>query len=228
VVRYLARYTSRIATSNSRITRVDLVRRTVTFTWKDPRHGGRNREMTMDGGTFLRCFTRHLVPKGFRRIRYFGLLAGARNRIAELEEAPQETSGEKAPAQTRPECPRCGGCEWTYQPHCETHAMIVDEDLRTPVIFHSGSMTCRFSRFLPATPPENRPADPPAGAGARPPTPHHRPRITGPAGTFPVQQADDANAVDLEDELAYTARRRISLTFANKSIPKTTNENTNA
>jgi hypothetical protein len=66
VVRYLARYTSRIAMSNSRITRVDPVQRTVTFDWKDYRHGGRNREMTMDGGTFLRCFTRHLVLKGFR------------------------------------------------------------------------------------------------------------------------------------------------------------------
>jgi hypothetical protein len=176
VVRYLARYTSRIALSNSRITRVDPAARTVTFTWKDYRHGGRNREMTLAGGTFLRRFTDHLVPKGFRRIRYFGLLAGAGSRIAGLEDAPQETIGEKAPCQTRPECPRCGGSEWTYQPHCETHAMIVDEDLRTPVIFHSGSTGYRFSLFLPAAPPESRPADPPAGAGARPPTPRCPPR----------------------------------------------------
>lgn len=176
VVRYLARYTSRIAMSNNRITRVDPAARTVTFDWKDYRHGGRNREMTLDGATFLRRFTDHLVPKGFRRIRYFGLLAGQKTRIAELDDAPPETIGEKAPCQTRPECRRCGGREWTYQPHCQTHAMIVDEDLRTPVIFHSGSADYRFSLVLPAAPPANRPADRPAKPRERPPAPRHRPR----------------------------------------------------
>ena len=176
VVRYLARYTSRIAMSNSRITQVDPVKRTVTFDWKDYRHGGRNREMTLDGGTFLRRFTDHLVPKGFRRIRYFGLLAGKKTRIEEIEDAPPETIGEKVPCQTRPECPCCGGREWTYQPHCETHAMIVDEDIQSPVIFHSGSASYRFSLFLPADPPKNRPEDPPAKPRERPPTPRYRPR----------------------------------------------------
>lgn len=172
VVRYLARYTSRIAMSNERITRIDPIERSVTFKWKDYRHGGRNRETTMDGGTFLRCFTRHLVPKGFRRIRYFGLLAGKKTRIAGLDDAPPETIGEKAPCQSRPGCPRCGGHEWTYQPHCETHAMIRDEDLQSPVIFHSGSADCRFSLFLPA----DRLEDPPARPRKRPPTPRYRPR----------------------------------------------------
>lgn len=175
VVRYLARYTSRIAMSNSRITRVDPVARTVTFKWKDYRHGGRNREMTMAGATFLRCFTRHLVPKGFRRIRYFGLLAGKKNRIAGLRGAPRERIGEKAPCQTRPECPRCGGREWTYQPHCETHAVIADEELRRPVILHSGSADYRFSLVLPADRPPNRPETRPARPAERPPPPRYRP-----------------------------------------------------
>ena len=179
VVRYLARYTSRIAISNSRITRVDPIERSVSFTWKDYRHGGRNREMTMAGGTFLRCFTRHLVPKGFRRVRYFGLLACTKTRIAELQGAPEETIGEKAPCQTRPECPRCGGHEWTYQPHCETHAMIKAEDLQFPLIFHSGSADYRFSLFLPS----NRSEDPPTKPRERPPTPRYRRRQEFPRPT---------------------------------------------
>jgi len=179
VVRYLARYTSRIAMSNSRLTRVDPIGRTVSFKWKDYRQGGRNREMTMAGATFLRCFTRHLVPKGFTRVRYFGLLAGRKTRIAELQGAPRETIGEKAPCQTRPACTRCGGHEWTYQPHCETHAMIATEDLDSPLILHSGSADHRFSLFLPADRPENRPAEP----RERPPTPRYRPRREFPRPT---------------------------------------------
>ena len=175
VVRYLARYTSRIAMSNSRLTRVDPAGRTVSFKWKDYRQGGRNREMTMDGATFLRCFTRHLVPKGFTRIRYFGLLAGKKTRIAQLEGAPQESIGEKAPCEPRPACTRCGGCEWTYQPHCETRAMTAIEGLESPLILHSGSTRHRFSLFLPAGRPEDRPADPPAGPRERPPNPRHPP-----------------------------------------------------
>lgn len=76
MVRYLARYTSRIAMSNQRIQHVDEEKRTVTFEWKDYKAAGVIKQMTMAGATFLRCFTRHMVPKRFRRVRYFGLLAG--------------------------------------------------------------------------------------------------------------------------------------------------------
>jgi hypothetical protein len=76
VVRYLARYTSRIAMSNSRLVTVDEEKREVTFRWKDYRDGARIKERTVSGKHFIRLFTRHLVPKGYRRIRYFGWLAG--------------------------------------------------------------------------------------------------------------------------------------------------------
>jgi len=56
VVRYLARYTSRIAISNQRIKRVDEEERTVTFEYKDYRDGGRTKEMTLPGGAFLKRF----------------------------------------------------------------------------------------------------------------------------------------------------------------------------
>lgn len=114
VVRYLARYTSRIAISNQRIKRVDETKRTVSFDYKDYRDEGRIKEMTMSGATFLRCFARHLVPKSFRRIRYFGLLGGAKGRYRELAGSPQSSISENAPANPLPACQKCGGCHWHY------------------------------------------------------------------------------------------------------------------
>ena len=120
VVRYLARYTSRIAMSNQRIKRVDEQERTVSFDYKDYRDEGRTKEMTMGGAAFLRCIARHLVPRSFRRVRYFGLLAGAKGRHRELAGSPQSAIGEKAPARPRPACQKCGGCHWHYMRwrHC--------------------------------------------------------------------------------------------------------------
>lgn len=114
VVRYLARYTSRIAISNQRIKRVDGEQRTVSFEWKDYEDGERTKEKTMSGAAFLRAFTRHMVPKRFRRIRYFGLLAGPKGRHGELPGAPVESIGEKTAKTPRPACPSCGGCQWRY------------------------------------------------------------------------------------------------------------------
>lgn len=114
VVRYLARYTSRIAISNQRITRVDEQERTVSFQYKDYRDDAKTKEMTMSGATFLRSFTRHLVPKSFRRVRYFGLLAGEKGRHRELPGAPQTAISEKSVERPRPACQKCGGCHWQY------------------------------------------------------------------------------------------------------------------
>lgn len=114
VVRYLARYTSRIAMSNQRIRRIDEEKRTVTFEYKDYRDEGKTREMTMDGKAFVRSFARHLVPKGFRRVRYFGLLAGTKGRHRELPGAPQAAIGEKAAQRPRPACRKCGCRDWHH------------------------------------------------------------------------------------------------------------------
>ncbi len=73
VLKYLSRYTHRIAISNSRLVAVD--DQTVSFRWKDYAHGNRPRTMTLDGAEFLRRFLLHEVPGGFMRIRHFGLLA---------------------------------------------------------------------------------------------------------------------------------------------------------
>ena len=73
VLKYLARYTHRIAIANRRLVSTD--DRTVTFNWKDYAHHNRPRTMTLDGSEFLRRFLLHAVPPGFMRIRHFGLLA---------------------------------------------------------------------------------------------------------------------------------------------------------
>lgn len=73
VLKYLSRYTHRIAISNRRLVSID--DQNVTFNWKDYAHNNRPRTMTLDGGEFLRRFLLHAVPGGFMRIRHFGLLA---------------------------------------------------------------------------------------------------------------------------------------------------------
>jgi hypothetical protein len=148
VVRYLARYTSRIAMSNQRVKRVDEQERTVSFDYKDYRDEGKTKEMTMSGATFLRSFARHLVPKSFRRVRYFGLLAGAKGRHCELVGAPQTSISEKTPERPRPSCKKCGGCHWRYMRfshHPEGEAQSTPEIVSRL----SGASKKRFSLIPP-------------------------------------------------------------------------------
>src|SRR3974390_612834 len=75
VLRYLARYTHRVAISNRRLISFD--DRGVTFKWKDYRLEGpeRYKQMTLHPHEFIRRFLMHVLPAGFHRIRYYGLLA---------------------------------------------------------------------------------------------------------------------------------------------------------
>jgi hypothetical protein len=82
VLRYLARYTHRVAISNHRI--VSIADGQVTFLWKDYAHGNKQKKMTVAATEFLRRFFQHVLPKGFVRIRHFGFLAN-RQRKALLE-----------------------------------------------------------------------------------------------------------------------------------------------
>ena len=77
VLAYLARYTHRVAISNSRLIALD--KAGVTFKWKDYRIKGRDRlkTMTLDAAEFIRRFLLHVLPSGFHRIRHYGLFAGA-------------------------------------------------------------------------------------------------------------------------------------------------------
>ena len=111
VLRYLGRYTHRIAIPNHRLLAFDGER--VTFRWKDYARGGKQRTMTLLGTEFLRRFFLHVLPKGFVRIRYFGFLAN-RFRARCLPLCQQLLASDRSPPSTYSEtastwhCPSCG------------------------------------------------------------------------------------------------------------------------
>jgi Putative transposase/Transposase zinc-binding domain len=73
VLKYLARYTHRVAIANQRL--VTLRQGRVTFRWKDYAHGGRQRMMTLAATEFIRRFLLHVLPRGFMKIRHYGFMA---------------------------------------------------------------------------------------------------------------------------------------------------------
>lgn len=122
VLRYLARYTHRVAISNRRLVALDNNR--VTFKWKDYRIEGpeRYKLMTLDTHEFIRRFLIHVLPQGFHRIRYYGLLASAvrADNIARIREMlappliPIDAIKDATPKPDQPKapehpCPCCGG-----------------------------------------------------------------------------------------------------------------------
>jgi hypothetical protein len=116
VLAYLSRYTHRVAISNSRLIAFDHAG--VTFRWKDYRIKGRDRFklMTLAPGEFIRRFLIHVLPKGFHRIRHYGLLAKAfcADNIAHARELLAVAKPESQPAaaavdHNKPTCPCCGG-----------------------------------------------------------------------------------------------------------------------
>jgi hypothetical protein len=119
VLAYLSRYTHRVAISNSRL--IASNQNGVTFRWKDYRIDGRDRykTMTLAPGEFIRRFLIHVLPRGFHRIRHYGLLAKAAcaDNIARARQLlavpkPQSDAADGAtieqPTPTHP-CPCCGG-----------------------------------------------------------------------------------------------------------------------
>jgi hypothetical protein len=123
VLRYLGRYTHRVAISNHRLVSFDGEQ--VTFRWKDYARGNKQRLMTLTASEFLRRYAQHILPHGFVRIRQFGLLAN-RHRSTSLALIRSLLIGDSAQA-PRPipstatwQCPRCGhmmraGCRLTAQ-----------------------------------------------------------------------------------------------------------------
>jgi hypothetical protein len=144
VLAYLARYTHRVAISNSRL--ITLGDKGVTFRWKDYRADGHERQkiMTLATGEFIRRFLSHVLPQGFHRIRHSGLFASGTRadnvaRARELLAVPKarnDTAGATCADASEPQtlshpCPCCGG------------RMIVIER------FERGSSPC----YRPAAPP---------------------------------------------------------------------------
>jgi len=150
VLRYLARYTHRVAISNRRLIACDDTG--VTFKWKDYRIEGRERYklMTLPTHEFIRRFLIHVLPAGFHRIRYYGLLASgtrAKNiaRARELLAVPllptdaikAASTNANQPQTLEHPCPCCGGpmiiietfqrgCSPRHPPTAPVHAFRID------------------------------------------------------------------------------------------------------
>lgn len=77
IIEYLSRYTYKTAISNHRIKAVDAQKKTVSFSYKDYRHGGVTKMLTLNTKEFIRRFEQHILPKGFRRIRHYGILSSS-------------------------------------------------------------------------------------------------------------------------------------------------------
>ena len=119
VLAYLSRYTHRVAIANSRLLGTD--GKTVTFRVKNYRAYGRARytTMTLDASEFIRRFLAHVLPKGFHRIRHYGLFATGQ-RVENLERARalldaraptddiNKTTGDRETGPDLPPCPCCG------------------------------------------------------------------------------------------------------------------------
>ncbi len=111
VLRYLGRYTHRVAISNHRLLAFDGEQ--VSFHWKDYAHGSAQKVMTLAATEFLRRFFLHVLPKGFVRIRHFGFLANRFRTQAlalcqRLLMSPPPATNELSQHTVNWHCPRCG------------------------------------------------------------------------------------------------------------------------
>jgi hypothetical protein len=123
VLKYLARYTHRVAVSNRRLVRLEGGQ--VAFLAKDYAAGGRPRLVRLSAEEFLRRWVQHVLPAGFVKVRHYGLLAnrGRAGRLAlcrallALAALARLVAGalggaEEAAAAGRPGCPACGCVDW--------------------------------------------------------------------------------------------------------------------
>ncbi len=125
VVNYLGQYTHRVAITNSRIKNID--QHGVSFSYKDYRDKANVKQMTLPGVEFLRRFAMHILPRGFVKIRYFGILTSAyRKQVSSLKTKPDifqltETRQQRIFRLTGHNSCKC--------PRCKTGNMIPEEIL---------------------------------------------------------------------------------------------------
>jgi hypothetical protein len=128
VLEYLGRYTHRVAIANERLVSVEA--NTVRFRYKDYAHGGKRRVLALTALEFLRRFALHVLPRGFNRIRHYGLLAN-RRKCARLRSA-RTALGAYAPASS-PATPESVAAFWQRVaaidiarcPHCRLGTLRV-------------------------------------------------------------------------------------------------------
>ena len=107
VIEYIGRYTHKIAISNHRIKSIK--QGGVTFTAKDYRHGGKTHPLTLTDKEFIRRFSQHILPKGFTRIRHYGILSSSVKKmvIPTLQEQLGNPVLSERPEQVHRQCPVC-------------------------------------------------------------------------------------------------------------------------
>jgi len=116
-VLYMARYANRVCISDSRIIRVNKAARTVTFSYKDNKNGGAEKQMTINALEFIRRFLLHILPKRFMKIRHFGILCN-KDKTVRIERCIRLLGG-KGPFLRKAQrgsplgpkmfvCPKCG------------------------------------------------------------------------------------------------------------------------
>ena len=140
VLKYLARYTHRVAISNHRLLRLDDGR--VTFRYKDYANHQQQKAMTLDASEFLRRFLLHVLPRRFVRIRHYGLLSN-RDRTARLIRCRELLSIEQQEPSTKPVEPenKDGSSPDDGQgpkcPECQTGRLIMIDLVAAPPRIHS-------------------------------------------------------------------------------------------
>ena len=112
VLAYLSRYTHRIAIANSRL--LSITDREIAFQWRDYRHHGKAKVMTLAANEFIRRFLLHTLPDGFHRIRHYGFLANGHRakklalcRMLLATPAPEPTA-KITPSRRHDHCLACG------------------------------------------------------------------------------------------------------------------------
>jgi hypothetical protein len=124
VLKYLARYTHRVAISNSRL--VELGDGRVTFRYKDYADAHKQKRMTLGADEFLRRFVQHVLPRSFVKIRHYGLLANVQREVrlalcrrlllVTQVDAATPSAEEAAIQPAQPHCcPQCGGMRLIYR-----------------------------------------------------------------------------------------------------------------
>jgi hypothetical protein len=136
VLDYLGRYTHRVAISNNRL--VSLQHDAVSFRYRDYAHGNRRKVMRLDAAEFIRRFLLHVLPRGFMRIRHYGLLA---NRAKRLKLAQTRSALDPSPPAPPPSRPESVAAFWLrvakldiHQcPHCHAGRMLLIGSLHSPL-----------------------------------------------------------------------------------------------
>ncbi len=165
VLKYLGRYTHRIAISSSRLVSMD--DQQVTFRYKDRANGNVKRALTLDGAEFLRRFLLHVLPKGFMKIRYYGFLANTLRKasialcrqllgVKDKDDSPGQTAA--SPETWAELTERLTGDDPTRCPACKVGRLVRTfgfEPAQSLSLLLSSSSGESMSSLLSSLPPES-------------------------------------------------------------------------